>query len=81
MFHYSTAPKGCDLSPSSGLSVQRVYSDTADSLHTPTGSHAPLLLQSLVYHALITRRPSHYWSRSHTHLFFIGGVLPPARLL
>ncbi len=44
-------------------------------------SHAPPLRQSRAYHALITRRPSHHWSRSHTHLFFIGGVLPPASLL
>lgn len=58
LFHYYTAPEGCDLSPRSGLSVQRVYTDTVDSLHTPTGATHP---------RSANRAPITHWSRVGLH--------------
>lgn len=80
-FTFARLVEAATFRPDTRLSVQRVYSDTDDSLLTPMGSHAPRLLQSHAYHAPITRRASRNWSRSHTHLCFIGGVLPTARRL
>lgn len=49
-------------------------------LRPPTATH-PYFLQSSRCHALITRCLACHWSRSHTHLFFIGSMLPPASVL
>lgn len=63
------------------LAVHRVYGDTVDSpTRPPTATH-PYFLQSPRCHALITRCLACHWPRSHTHLFFIGGMLPPASVL